>query len=162
MISYSYPTSDQKPQQWLGFLNKIFAGDKELISFIQRLLGYSLIGEQLEQIFPIFYGTGANGKSTLVGTVLAAFGEYGMALGESYLVKTKAKQHSTEIMDLHLKRIAVQAETDEGARLDESRVKQQTGNDMIRGRQMHQDSWEFKPSHTLLLETNHKPRIVGT
>jgi putative DNA primase/helicase len=94
--------------------------------------------------------------------LLAALGEYGIVLGEDYFVQTQSKRHSTEVMDLYQKRLAVQAETDEGARLNESRIKQQTGKNKIRANRMHHDKTEFEASHTFILETNHKPRIVGT
>jgi len=162
IIPHDYPASEVKPVRWLAFLNEIFAGDAELIAFVRRLLGYSLIGEVLEHVFPVAHGGGANGKSTLFSVVIEALGDYAMTLNQEYLMQTKQKQHSTEVMDLYQIRLAVAAETEEGARLNEARVKHQTGGGNIRGRRLFQESWEFKPSHTLFVETNYKPRIVGT
>jgi putative DNA primase/helicase len=160
---FDYPTEPVEPWRFLQFLDEIFDGDVELIAFFQRLIGQALIGEQRDHILPIFYGAGANGKSTLIGTLVAAFGgDYGITLNQDYLIQSKQPRHSTEIMDLYQMRLAVASETDEGARLNEARVKQQTGGGKLRGRKLHRESWEYEQSHTLIVETNHKPRITGT
>lgn len=158
----SYPTSPETPTRWLQFLNEIFAGDKELIAFVQRLIGYALIGSVIEHVLPIFHGGGANGKSTFTTTLLEILGDYGISLGQNYLMRRKFDAHETEVTDLYSIRLAVASETEEGARLDEARIKNQTGGGNIRGRRLYEDSWQFTPSHTFILETNHRPRIAGT
>src|SRR5262249_39737751 len=62
------------------FLNAIFAGDEKLIGYVQRFFGHCLTGDVREQILPVFWGSGANGKSTLIGAILHT-------LGEDYAVK---------------------------------------------------------------------------
>ena len=62
--------------RWIRFLWEIFAGDKELIRYIQRALGYSLTGLTIEQVWWLLYGTGANGKSTLQNVVKYTLGTY--------------------------------------------------------------------------------------
>jgi putative DNA primase/helicase len=158
---YEIAPAEAKPARWLKFLAEIFAGDQELIDFLQRLLGYALVGEQIEHIFVIFWGTGANGKTTMVDALVDVLGEYAKVLGQEYLMHSKHVRHSTEVMDLYQVRLAVSAETEEGARLSESRVKHQTGGGIITGRRLFEESWSFWPSHTFILETNHKPRIIG-
>ena len=54
------------------------------------------------------------------------------------------------------------SETAEGARFNETLVKQLTGGDKISARRMKEDFWTFSPSHKLLLCTNHKPTIGET
>src|SRR5262249_16756302 len=56
--------------RWEAFLREIFDGKQDLIAYLQRLLGYCLTGDVREQILPIFWGSGANGKSTLLNAVL--------------------------------------------------------------------------------------------
>ena len=46
--------------------------------------------------------------------------------------------------------------------MNESLIKELTGGDRIRARRMKEDFWEFHPTHTLILATNHKPVIRGT
>ena len=57
--------------RWLAFLDDIFAGDKELIRYIQKAVGYSLTGSTAEQCAFFLYGTGRNGKSTFIDVILS-------------------------------------------------------------------------------------------
>ena len=45
---------------WLKFLDDIFAGDKELIRYIQKAVGYSMTGDTSEQCVFFLFGTGSN------------------------------------------------------------------------------------------------------
>ena len=153
--------ANAKCETWQRFLNEIFAGDQELIAWLQRLGGYCLTGDVREQILPVLWGSGANGKSTLLKALLGICGDYAMQAPASLLIDCGA-QHPTDKASLFGKRLAVAAETGDGDRLDEEKIKALTGGDRISGRKMHQDFWEFDPTHKLLLVTNHRPRIRGT
>jgi putative DNA primase/helicase len=154
---------DATAPTWVAFIESIFNGSAALIQFVQRLLGYSLTGDVSEQILAIFHGVGANGKSTLLNAVLDVLGsDYGIKAKKDLLVVKKHQEHSTEIMDLFGVRLAVCSETDDGQRLAEGFIKDLTGGDRIRGRRMREDTWEFRPSHKLVLATNHRPVVKGT
>ncbi len=147
---------------WAEFLHTTFAGDRELIRFVQRLLGVSLIGEQKEHLFPIAYGTGANGKSVLFGVVQDSLGEYAITAAPNLFTVKRGDSHPTELADLHGRRLAVLNETQDGAKLNEGLIKSITGGDRIKARRMREDFWEFAPSHTAYLVTNHRPVVSGT
>jgi putative DNA primase/helicase len=72
------------------------------------------------------------------------------------------QSHPTELADLFGKRLVVSAESEDNRRLAESLVKQLTGGDSIRARRMREDFWGFRPTHKVILATNHKPVIQGT
>ncbi len=151
------------PLTWLAFLDRIFASNAELIGFVQRLMGMSLVGEVREHILPIFWGTGQNGKSTLLETFCGILGkDYSMKAPDGFLMEKKHNEHPTALADLHGKRVVSAIETGEKSRLNESLIKELTGGDTIRARRMRQDFWEFQPSHTVIIATNHKPTIQGT
>ncbi|RYR87853.1 DNA primase, partial [Staphylococcus pseudintermedius] len=61
---------------WLDFLNDIFLGRQELISYIQRAVGYSLSGFTSEQVLFVLYGNGRNGKSVFLDIMNEVFGDY--------------------------------------------------------------------------------------
>lgn len=147
---------------WQEFLDSIFNGDRELIRFLQRLMGSSLPGVVLEHILPIFYGTGANGKSVFIETVMAALGEYAMKAPAGLLMTSRGDRHPTELADLCGKRLVAITETGDGQRLNEPLMKEATGGDTIRARRMREDHWEFKPSHLAVLVTNYQPIVRGT
>lgn len=157
-----YPAAATCPL-WLQTINTIFGGNSQLVSFVQRLLGYSLLGTVSEHILPILCGGGSNGKSLLVETVLEVLGpDYACKAAPGLLVSRRGEGHPTERADLFGKRLVVASETDQGSKLAEALVKELTGGDRIKARRMREDYWEFVPSHTVFLVTNHKPNISGT
>jgi putative DNA primase/helicase len=149
--------------QWLGFLDAVFQGDQEVIVFVQRLLGCCLTGDVSENVLPIFWGSGANGKSALVNTVLATMGpDYAMKANADLLMIRRGERHPTELAGLFGKRLVVASETSEGGKLNEALAKDLTGGEPIRARRMREDFWEFVPRLKLVQLTNHKPTVAGT
>ena len=145
------------------FLDGVFDGSSTLIDFLQRLFGYAITGDVREQCLPIFYGEGSNGKSTLLTAIQDTLGiDYSTTAPPSLLMEKKTDTHPTELAGLFGKRLVVAQETNQGAKLAESTVKQLTGGDRVSARRMKEDFWEFNPTHKLLLCTNHKPRVKGT
>jgi len=149
--------------RWLAFLETIFEGNEELIGYMQRLAGYSITGSQEEHVLPFLHGTGANGKTTKVETLLKLLGpDYSMKAPPDLLMAKRGESHPTERADLFGKRLVACVETEEGRRLAESLVKEMTGGDRQRARRMREDFWEFDATHHVWLAGNHKPCIVGT
>jgi putative DNA primase/helicase len=147
---------------WGRFLDAVFEGDEELVRFLQRLFGYCLTGEASEQILPIFWGSGANGKTTLINAVTGAIGpDYAGEAVPDLLLVPKGERHLTELAFLFGRRLVVCSEADQGGRLNEARVKRLTGSDKITARRMREDPWEFTPTHKLILLTNHRPTVKG-
>ena len=136
--------------------------DPAMREYLSRLLGHALEGTVTAHILPIFYGDGANGKSTLIDAVMHALGDYADAADPDLLRARTNDAHPTGVADLHGKRLALVHESDSGHRLAEGTVKRLTGGDRLKARRMHEDFWSFDPSHTFVMLTNHKPRVSGT
>ncbi|MBZ4192713.1 MAG: DUF5906 domain-containing protein [Candidatus Contendobacter sp.] len=147
---------------WLQFLESTFAGDADLIAFVQRAVGYSLTGDVREQILLICHGVGSNGKSVFLNILRKLLGNLAWQAAPDLLMADKQRRHPTEQADLFGKRLVVCQETGEGRRFNETLVKQLTGGDGITARRMHEDFWQFNPTHKLWLSTNHRPEIRGT
>ncbi len=145
---------------FLAFLERILPGDT-LRRFVQRVVGYAATGNVSEEILVILHGSGANGKSTLVNVVMEALGDYAQQTAPDLLL-VKRGAHPTELADLFGARLVASVEVDEGRRLAESLVKQLTGRDPIKARRMREDFWQFYPTHTVFLATNHRPEVRGT
>ena len=147
---------------WEQALDDIFLGNAEMVQFIQRLLGYSLIGEVIEHILPVFWGQGRNGKGTILEVLHNVLGELASPIqSELLLDQGRAKSSSgpsPDIMALRGLRLAFASESDEGRRFSPSKVKWLSGGDTLVGRHPH-DKYEvtFKPTHTLFLMTNNRP-----
>lgn len=84
---------------WLSFLDQIFQGDKELIEYMQRLIGYSLTGEISEQSMVFLIGGGSNGKSTFINTIKDLMGEYGKQAKSDTFIKKKKRERITTSLD---------------------------------------------------------------
>ena len=120
------------------------------------LLGYCLTADVSEQKLPIFWGTGANGKSTLLNAFMEVIGsDYTMQAMPDFLMERKHDTHPTEKASLFGKRFVSCVETESSRKLAESTVKMLTGGERIMARRMREDFWEFEPSHKLVLCTNH-------
>jgi putative DNA primase/helicase len=146
---------------WQAHLERIFAGDAELIDFVQRLFGYCLTGRTSEQIMAIFWGTGANGKSVTDEALRAAMGDYAAAADFRSFTVTKSEGPRNDLARLDGARIVTASEGNSGARLDEGLVKQATGGEPLTVRFLHQEHFEYRPQFKLILLTNHKPEIRG-
>lgn len=147
---------------WLAFLRAIMDGNDELIGFLQRFAGYSLTGVIREHVLVVCYGTGSNGKSTFLETLTAMLGDYAWQAPPDLLMLKSLDAHPTDVAGLFGVRLAACIETASGRRLDEARVKMLTGGDQVTARRMREDFWTFRPTHKLVLGTNHKPVVATT
>jgi putative DNA primase/helicase len=145
--------------KWMAFLREIMAGSEEMVDALQRLCGYFLTGSVSVQILPILYGSGANGKSVFIDTIVGIMGSYAGKAPDSLLVAQNHDGHPTEIADLYGKRLVLASETEEGRRLRTGLVKQMTGDATLKGRYMRQDFFEFRRTHKTVLVTNNKPAV---
>ena len=141
------------------FIKEVFGGDGELISWIQRAFGYSLTGSVQEQVLFICYGTGANGKSTLLETISKILSDYSTnADFEMFLSSQKSDVRVMEaIGELKGIRLALASEVDASKRFNESLVKRLTGGDTLRGTKLQMGAFQFEPQHKLWFLCNHIP-----
>ncbi|MPY32772.1 DNA primase [Streptomyces adustus] len=156
---------DMPLPRWTSFLRETFGDDakgRATISFLHLLLGYSVTGDVGAQVLPFLYGSGANGKSVLLEVMMQILGDYANAAPPGFLMeKGKFTEHSTELTELHGRRIVVCSELKPNDKFNEARVKLLTGGDTITARRMRQDFFTFRPTHKLWLLGNHRPE-VGT
>ena len=154
---------DAQSKEWEDFVAEIFLDDRELVAFGQRLLGYCLTGAVREHVLAVFYGSGSNGKSTLVGVVQDLLGDrLTMAAPEGLVVNQHHEPHPERIASLRGKRLVVSSELEAKAVLAEQLVKALTGGDTLSARELYGRRFGFAPSHKIVLLTNHRPRVRGT
>jgi putative DNA primase/helicase len=147
---------------WRAFLARIFEGNPAVIEFVQRAVGYSLTGDTGERCLFFCYGTGANGKSTLLETLQALLGDYALQADvETFFVHNRDGA-SSDIARLDGARLVAAVETGESRRLAESLVKQLTGRDTVSARFLFHEFFQFRPEFKIWLIGNHKPVIRGT
>jgi len=141
------------------FVNDIFEGDSELISFVRRAIGYSLTGSTSEQCLFIMIGDGANGKSTFINVIKNLLGTYGTTAAAQTLIAQGGSSIGDDLVDLARSRFISVSETEEGQSLAEAKIKQMTGGDTLKGRPLYGNYVEFKIIGKLWLATNSLPQI---
>lgn len=151
-----------QPAVWLDFLNDIFAGNKAVIRYIQKALGYSLTGSTREQVMFILFGKGRNGKSIFVETIAEILGDYSNNMQAKSLMVKKNDNVNTDIARLSKARFVTSSEPNEGFRFDEGLIKQITGGDKVTARFLYAEEFEYTPKFKIWVSTNHKPIIRGT
>ena len=144
---------------WLAFLDRIFERDRDLIAFVQRVLGYSLTGSIRDHALFFLYGTGGNGKGVFLNTWHGILGDYSTIAAMETFAASKNERHPTDLAMLRGARAVIAQETEEGQRWPEARIKRLTGGDPISARFMRQDFFAFTPSFKLLIAGNHKPSL---
>lgn len=144
---------------FLAFLERIMASDADLISYVQRVLGYALTGDTSEHALFFGYGTGGNGKSVLIDTAAGILGDYSRSAPIEAFAESIGERHPTELAGLQGARLVTAVETEDGRRWAESRIKTLTGGDKISARFMRQDFFEYQPQFKLLIAGNHKPGL---
>lgn len=150
---------DEGKQLWEDALNLFFCGDQELIDYVQETVGLAAIGKVYVEALIIAYGEGRNGKSTFWNTISRVMGTYSGAMSADALTAGCRRNVKPEIAELKGKRLVIAAELEEGMRLSTSILKQLCSTDQIRGEKKFKDPFDFTPSHTVVLYTNHLPKV---
>lgn len=144
------------------FMNEIFANNAELVSFLQRAIGYTLTGNTREQCLFLCVGNGANGKSILLNTIGSLLGDFAKSASFDTFDADKRNTVGNDLAVLKGKRFVPVIEADEDRRLSEARVKSVTGNDQITCRFLYGEPFNYRPQFKLWIAMNHKPTIKGT
>jgi putative DNA primase/helicase len=161
----AYPVDLDAPHlKWDEFLNETFNGDQQMIDYLQRLAGLALLGKVREHVFPFFWGKGANGKTVLANVLQGILGDadeggYSVTAPEGFLLAGREDAHPTEIARLRGARLVTCSEQTSGKRFDEAKIKKMTGGDILAGRFMRQDYFNFYPSHLILVLSNFLPAV---
>jgi len=147
---------------WERFLDTTFGGDADLIAYVQRSIGYAATGAVREHVALVYHGTGANGKSTLLGAVQDLLGELALTAPEGLFTQSQHEPHPERIAALRGRRLVTCFELENRATLAEGLVKTLTGGDRLSAREMYGRRFDFAPTHKVVIVTNHKPRVRGT
>ncbi len=146
----------------MRFLDDVFLRDAEQVAFVQRLCGYFLTGSTRNHVLPIAHGVGANGKTTFMRGLEAVLGDYARPAPAGMFELRRDSRDDQHVALLWGLRLVVGHETERGAELREAFVKNATGGDVLSGRRLYGEPFDFRPTHKLVLATNHRPRVRGT
>lgn len=150
---------DEGADLWKSAINEFFCGDAELIEYVQQIVGLSAIGKVYVEALIISYGQGRNGKSTFWNAVARVLGSYSGTISADALTVGCKRNVKPEMAELKGKRLVIAAELEEGMRLNTSVVKQLCSTDEVGAEKKYKDPFKYVPTHTLVLYTNHLPKV---
>lgn len=144
---------------WEDALRTFFQGDADLIRYVQEIVGLAAIGKVYIEALVIAYGEGRNGKSTFWNTIARVLGTYSGNMSADTLTVGCKRNVKPELAEAKGKRMIIAAELEEGMRLNTSNVKQLCSTDEIYAEKKYKAPFSYVPTHTLVLYTNHLPRV---
>lgn len=155
----NYAPGDEGADIWKDAIELFFCGDAELISYVQMMVGMAAVGKVYQEHMIIAYGGGANGKSTFWNAIFRVLGSYAGKISAEALTMNCKRNVKPEMAELKGKRLIIASELEEGTRLNTAIVKQLCSTDEIEAEKKYKDPFYFVPSHTLVLYTNHLPKV---
>ena len=161
-------TSLSKPcKRWYKFIEEIMSHDKEKAAFLQRALGYSILGINKEECMFIAFGSQTrNGKGTLFSSIQSALGSEYMGGSDPMLICEGKNGKSIDfnspqpaLRKLVNTRIVNISEIKREQQIDASALKAMTGRDTLTTRGLFEGSFDFVPQYSIWVNTNYLPAI---
>lgn len=150
---------------FMKFITWAMQEDMELAGYLQRFIGYCLTGRTSEQILNFWYGTGGNGKTTLMNIIQLLLGDYATTADTSLIMQ---RTHGGDgnrlsmLAGLRGSRFVTLSEVNDGEKLDEAAIKSFTGGDAITCRHLYEGFFTYTPQAKLVGFGNYKPHVRGT
>ena len=146
---------------WSDFLDTITCGDGSIRGFLQLVAGMSLIGAVYQEGILIAYGGGRNGKSTYFNALGAVLGDYTGSIDIKVITTDRANKGAS-LATLRGRRLVITGELEEHQRLSVATLKQLASTDRLVIEEKFKQPETVKQTHTLVLFTNHLPRVGST
>jgi putative DNA primase/helicase len=153
---------DAPAPTWNRFLSEVFEDAGEMVDFLQRVLGYGLIGETFLHILVIFWGRGRNGKTTIFEVLKYVLGRLAHKTRIETLLDQRYQRGSgapdADTLELRGKRFVWGTEPKAGDAWNIGKLKELVGGDTQNARApFGKRPVEFTPTYLLLVGTNDKP-----
>ena len=153
------PDWDAPHDAWDAFLDRVTDGDKEFQAYLQEIAGMALVGAVFEENLVMVYGSGGNGKSTLFKIWQTLAGDYAGTIRNELLTGNKFGNEVYGMNTLRGKRLVITSEFEDSTQLSGALLKRLTSRDDISANVKFHEPITFTPTHTLVLHTNHLPRL---
>lgn len=161
---FDYTLQDTRCPRWEQFISEVTCNDPDKAEYLQKALGYSMIGMANEECMFILHGkTTRNGKSTMLSAIHHLLGDYASVSPVSIICKSdrskNAEAANPMLASLKGKRFVTMAESNQYGKLDEETIKQLTGGEEIKARNLYEATTTFLPQFTLWLSCNDLPSV---
>ena len=163
-FEFSQDYTDEKCERWEQFITEITQGDEDKADYLQRALGYSILGNSREECMFILHGkTTRNGKSTLLNTIQHLLGDYATVAPVELICKSNRQKDpnaaSPVLAKLKGKRFVTMSENENSGKLDESVIKQYTGGEQLTARGLYEQAITYTPQFKMWLSCNDLPSV---
>jgi len=132
--------------------------DVSIRDYVQRALGYSMLGVPQERAMFMLHGPSGTGKSVLTSVMTEMFSGYGQT-APATTFRLKKSETSFDLHQLRRKRFVATSEMPEGAQLDEELVKRVTGNDIVSSRGLYEPFQSWRAQCVVWIATNFLPKV---
>lgn len=149
---------DARHPVWEAFLLRVLPDDATRL-YVQRAAGYCCTGDVSEEKIFCMHGPTGSGKSTLVGALRNALGDYAATADFASFTTRRGDGPKTDLARLAGKRVAFSLEVNDGTQLAADLLKWISGGDRIVARKLYQDEFEFAMTAKLVLASNDRPRV---
>ena len=175
LVHFDYRPGAKCPR-FIQFLHRIMDGgphasddslarSNRLVGYLQKCFGYALTADVSEKAVFCFFGSGNNGKTTLLEIIRFVLAEYStQVLIDSLMVHHSRESNASlaDLADLRGARFVTTSEAEEGQRLAVGKLKYLTqGMGTIKTCRKYENPIHFPATHKLFLDANHKPVIRG-
>lgn len=162
--NFSYGLRAESCERWDRFIAEVTEDNEDKADYLQRALGYSILGVAREECMFILHGkTTRNGKSTLLDAIMHLLGDYATVAPVELICKSdrakNAEAPTSTLARMKGRRFVTMAESDTSGKLDEAKIKQYTGGEEISARELYQTAFTFKPQFTMWLSCNDLPSV---
>lgn len=146
---------------WDDFVKRAMP-DEELRRWVQKAIGYSLMGGNPERLLFFIKGDTSTGKSVFAEAIAAALGDYSGTFDMTLFRSQKEQGPNVQLVRLLDKRIVFTSETSAERVLHGDQLKRVTGNDRMSARLIRSNEMvEKTPAFTAWIMTNQTPTIHG-
>lgn len=162
--NFEFTEQEAHCPRWEKFVDEVMQGDRDKALYLQKALGYSMLGVANEECMFILHGkTTRNGKSTMLSAIHHLLGDYASVTPASIICKSGREKDgeaaTPTLASLKGKRFVTMAESSQYGKLDEELIKQLTGGEAIKARNLHENPITYVPQFTLWLSCNDLPSV---
>jgi len=149
--------------KWIAFIELIMPS-RPMQQYMQMVFGYCLSGSVSEQCIFLFQGEGKNGKSVLLTIMSRILGDYSTVTPIETFLRDKNRSGasaSPDVARLDGRRLVRASEPRKGDVLDDGRLKEFSGGELMATRELYGKYYEFQPRAKLFLSFNRVPSIYS-
>lgn len=159
---YDYTDPDNLNSEgnlWTRYLYEVMGGSLEMCRYLHKIAGYSLLGQNPEELIFFLYGDGQNGKSVFIETLLHLLGEYAFTVPVGLFIENAKLNKEALIAQLPGKRLISTSEVKSSHAWDEESIKSMSGMDEINARALFSKSFTYTPCFKTFVRGNNCPII---